>query len=232
MIIPTKNGLPAPKLGEWSKALAPVVDSGKFVDLSTYLNWRESEGAVIYPQPHNVFASLKTVSPNEVRIVILGQDPYHGPGQAHGLAFSVQPGCDIPPSLRNMYKELEADLGHVPPAHGYLQSWADQGVLLLNSLLTVEKSKPLAHKGKGWEVFTDAVIEHVSRESPPCVFMLWGNPARKKKSLIDTDRHLVIESVHPSPLSATRGFFGSRPFSRANEWLTRQGRQAIDWKVE
>lgn len=232
MIIPTSSGLPKPRLGEWSDALSHVVDTGRFVDLATYLNWRASEGAEIYPEPHNIFAALKSVDPMEVRVVILGQDPYHGPGQAHGLAFSVQKGCDIPPSLRNMYAELQSDLGHEPPRHGYLQSWADQGVLLLNTLLTVEKSRPLAHKGKGWEIFTDAVISHVSDHSPPCVFMLWGNPARKKKTLIDTRRHLVIESVHPSPLSATRGFFGSRPFSQANEWLSRHGREPIDWKVE
>ena len=232
MIIPTSSGIPNPRMGKWEEPLKQSIHAGRFVDLATYLNWRESEGAVIYPQPHNVFAALKSVDPEEVRVVILGQDPYHGPGQAHGLAFSVQKGCEIPPSLRNMYKELEDDLGHSPPAHGYLQSWADQGVLLLNTLLTVEQSKPLAHKGKGWEAFTDAVISHVSDNSPPSVFMLWGNPARKKKDLIDTGRHHVIESVHPSPLSATRGFFGSRPFSRANEWLSRQGREPVDWKVE
>lgn len=232
MIIPTSEGLPRPHVGEWGKDLAPAVDSARFADLTTYLNWRESEGATIYPAPHDIFAALKSVSPRDVKIVILGQDPYHGPGQAHGLAFSVQKGCDIPPSLRNMYAELETDLGVSPPEHGYLQSWTDQGVLLLNTLLTVEKSTPLAHKGKGWEGFTDAVIEAASRIAPPSVFMLWGNPARKKKALIDTERHLVIESVHPSPLSATRGFFGSRPFSRANEWLARQGREPIDWKVE
>lgn len=232
MIIPTDAGLPEPLLGEWSEPLKEIIHTGRFVDLTTYLNWRASEGAQIYPAPHNVFAALKSVDPQDVRVVILGQDPYHGPGQAHGLAFSVQMGCDIPPSLRNIYAELKDDLGHEAPTHGYLQSWADQGVLLLNTLLTVEKATPLAHKGKGWEAFTDAVISHVSRHSPPSVFILWGNPARKKKELIDADRHHIIESVHPSPLSASRGFLGSRPFSKANDWLSRHGREPVDWKVQ
>lgn len=232
MIIPTEHGLPSPKLGGWNSLLKKEIHEGSFVDLVTYLNWRSAQDVEIYPEPHNIFAALKSVDPEDVRVVILGQDPYHGPGQAHGLSFSVQPACDIPPSLKNIYKEMEGDLGITPPRHGYLQGWADQGVLLLNTLLTVEQSTPMAHKGKGWEPFTDAIIKKVSDHAKPCVFILWGNPARKKRALINTARHHIIESAHPSPLSATRGFFGSKPFSRTNEWLSRHGRGKIDWKVD
>lgn len=164
-------------------------------------------------------------------MVILGQDPYHGSGQAHGLCFSVRPGVRIPPSLVNIYKELEADLGIPPARHGFLESWAKQGVLLLNSVLTVEESQAASHQGKGWERFTDAVIRKVNDECDGVVFMLWGSYAQKKAAFVDTERHLVLKSVHPSPLSAHNGFLGCRHFSKANAYLTEQGREPIDWSL-
>ena len=229
MIIPTKQGLPAPDLGSWEKHLTEAIQAPKMCDLATHLSWKAEGGTTIYPPADDIFAALQLTDIDAVKVVILGQDPYHGPGQAHGLAFSVQKGQDIPPSLRNIYQELLSDLGIETPEHGNLKKWANQGVLLLNTLLTVEESKPLAHKGKGWEDFTDAVISAVSKHSPPTVFILWGNPARKKAALIDSSRHHIIESVHPSPLSASRGFFGSRPFSRTNAWLKNQDRDPVDW---
>lgn len=231
MIIPTRQGLPCPDLGEWTPHLTKVLHDPKIVDLATFLNWRsEQPGTEIYPRQQDVFRALIATPPGAVKAVILGQDPYHGPGQAHGLAFSVSKGIPIPPSLENIRRELAADLGIDPPPHGDLSGWAEQGVLLLNTLLTVERGKPLAHKGKGWETFTDAVIRKASELAPPSVFMLWGSPARKKRELVDVSRHMVIEEVHPSPLSAHRGFLGSRPFSAANEFLESNFRTAIDWK--
>lgn len=229
MIIPTKQGLPAPDLGGWENYLKNAIQAPKMCDLATHLAWKAEGGTTIYPPASDVFAALQLTDIDAVKVVILGQDPYHGPGQAHGLAFSVQKGQAIPPSLRNIYQEMRTDLRIETPDHGNLKKWAEQGVLLLNTLLTVEESKPLAHKGKGWEDFTDAVISAVSEHSPPSVFILWGNPARKKAALIDNERHHIIESVHPSPLSANRGFLGSKPFSQANAWLESQGRQPVDW---
>lgn len=232
MIIPTNNGLPDPDLGKWRPHLRHVLHEPKFCDLATYLSWRESlDDVEIYPPAENVFNALHSTPPESVKVVILGQDPYHGEGQAHGLSFSVQKGQKIPPSLKNIYQEMKDDLGVVPPDHGYLQSWANEGVLLLNTLLTVEKSSPMAHKGKGWEIFTDAVIKAVSDTSETSVFILWGDPSRKKKKLIDAGKHLIIEGPHPSPLSAYRGFFGSKPFSKANKWLESHGRTPIEWKI-
>jgi uracil-DNA glycosylase len=164
-------------------------------------------------------------------VLILGQDPYHGPGQAHGLAFSVKPGVKPPPSLVNVFKELRSDLGVPEPKDGYLEPWAKQGVLLLNAVLTVREGQANAHEGHGWEGFTDAVIRAVSAKQEPVVFLLWGSYAQKKEALIDTERHVVLEAPHPSPLSAKRGFFGSRPFSRANEALEARGREPIDWRL-
>lgn len=215
----------------WAEKLGPVFASSKMKDLSTFLRNRQECGAKIYPPMRSIFAALDQVPPDKVKVVILGQDPYHGPGQAHGLSFSVQDGIRTPPSLQNMYKELKSDLGILIPASGNLTRWAKQGVLLLNALLTVEDGTPLAHKGKGWEQFTDAVIAEVSASPKPTVFILWGAYAQKKGAGIDENHHLVIRSVHPSPLSATRGFFGSKPFSRANNYLEEHGRGVIDWRL-
>lgn len=217
---------------EWRKALSGAFASPTMERLSSFLRERKAGGAEIYPPNGDIFAALDAVAPHEVKVAILGQDPYHGPGQAHGLSFSVQPGIAVPPSLVNIHRELHSDLGIDIPTHGSLIRWAQQGVLLLNSLLTVERGSPLAHKGKGWEQFTDAVVEHVAASEVPTVFMLWGAHAQKKGRGIDEKRHLVIRTVHPSPLSAHRGFFGSRPFSRANEFLVRNGRAPINWQLD
>ncbi len=185
----------------------------------------------VFPPDSEVFAALHLTSYTDTRVVILGQDPYHGPRQAHGLCFSVQRGVPIPPSLFNIYKELQSDLGIAPPAHGNLESWARQGVLLLNTTLTVRAGQAASHHGHGWETFTDEVLRIVNKKPQRVVFLLWGANARKKKSLIDLSRHVVIESAHPSPLSAHNGFFGSRPFSRTNTALVEAGLQPIDWTL-
>ena len=185
----------------------------------------------VYPPDDEVFAALHLTPFADTRVVILGQDPYHGPGQAHGLCFSVRDGVAIPPSLANIHKELHTDLGLAIPAHGNLERWARQGVLLLNTTLTVRAGQAASHHGKGWELFTDEVLKAVNGKSQRVVFILWGSNARKKKSLLDLSRHVVIESAHPSPLSAHNGFFGSRPFSRANAFLEESGRGAVDWRI-
>jgi uracil-DNA glycosylase len=185
----------------------------------------------VYPAPDEVFAALHLTPYAAVKVLILGQDPYHGPGQAHGLCFSVRPGVPLPPSLQNVLKELQADLDIDPPGHGCLEAWARQGVLLLNATLTVRARQAASHQGKGWETFTDAVIRAVNAKPERVVFILWGASARKKRALIDTARHVVIESAHPSPLSAHNGFFGSRPFSRANAALEDAGREPVDWRI-
>ena len=185
----------------------------------------------VYPPHDDVFAALHLTPYADVKVLILGQDPYHGPGQAHGLCFSVRPGVAIPPSLVNIYKELESDLGLAPPDHGSLEAWARQGVLLLNTSLTVRAHQAASHQGQGWETFTDEVIRAVNDKPDRVVFMLWGAAARRKKAFVDTSRHVVIESPHPSPLSAHRGFLGSRPFSRANEALVAAGREPVDWQL-
>ena len=191
----------------------------------------ERARATVYPPEPEVFAALHLTPYASTRVVILGQDPYHGPGQAHGLCFSVRRGVKVPPSLQNIYAELQADLGITPPPHGNLQAWAEQGVLLLNTCLTVRGGAAGSHHGKGWETFTDEVLRVVNTKPDPVVFVLWGAPARKKKALIDTTRHHVVESAHPSPLSAHNGFFGSRPFSRVNAFLEADGLAPIDWHV-
>jgi uracil-DNA glycosylase len=191
----------------------------------------ERERHVVFPPHDEVFAALHLTSFAATRVVILGQDPYHGSGQAHGLCFSVRRGVPIPPSLRNMHKELQQDLGCPTPSHGNLEHWARQGVLLLNTTLTVREGEAASHQGRGWETFTDEVISAVDAKSSRVVFLLWGAASRKKKSLIDTDRHTVIESAHPSPLSAHNGFLGSRPFSRANQALRESGQEPIDWAI-
>ena len=191
----------------------------------------EYRSRAIFPPMGDIFNAFKFCAYEDVKVVILGQDPYHGDGQAHGLAFSVKKGVEIPPSLKNIYKELESDLAIEPPCHGCLESWAKQGVFLLNTALTVRKGQPLSHRGKGWETFTDHVISLLSEREKPMVFLLWGSNARSKKSLIDSSRHLVLEAPHPSPLSAFAGFFGCKHFSKANAFLARQG-ERVDWRID
>ncbi|MCR6663164.1 MAG: uracil-DNA glycosylase [Luteimonas sp.] len=199
--------------------------------LSAFLRERKASGARIYPPMAQVFAAFDATPFDAVKVVILGQDPYHGPGQAHGLCFSVRPGVPVPPSLQNMYKEIQRDLGLPPPGHGYLMPWARQGVLLLNAVLTVEDGRAGAHQGKGWEGFTDHVVDVLNREREGLVFMLWGSYAQKKGGIVDPRRHRVLKTTHPSPLSAHRGFLGSGHFSAANTYLIRQGLAPIDWSL-
>ena len=187
---------------------------------------------VVYPPSDEIFTAFNLTPLSKVKVVILGQDPYHEPGQAHGLSFSVKPGVEIPPSLVNIYKELHEDLGCYIPDNGYLVKWAKQGVLMLNTLLTVRAHQAFSHKGIGWEQFTDAAIEALARQDRPMVFILWGRPAQSKKPMIYNSKHLILESAHPSPLSAYRGFFGSRPFSRTNEYLKENGLAPIDWQIK
>lgn len=218
----------------WRPALDGVMQSRAVRTLGGFLQAQEAAGKTIYPPRGTQLAALELTPCDAVKVVILGQDPYHGPGQAHGLAFSVPHGMKVPPSLVNIYKELETDLGIPRPAHGNLEAWARQGVLLLNNALTVEAGLAGSHQNRGWEDFTDAIVAEVARGSAPTVFVLWGSHAHKKAARIAglaDPRHLVLRSVHPSPLSAHAGFFGSRPFSRANAFLEAQGRSAVDWRV-
>jgi uracil-DNA glycosylase len=200
-------------------------------EVATRLDQLVALGNHILPPAPDVFTALALTSPEAVRVVILGQDPYPTPGDAHGLAFSVRPGVPIPRSLRNIFKELETDLGLPSPVSGSLLPWAKQGVLLLNSCLTVEAGAAGAHRGLGWERLSEEAVRHVSANVPAAVFVLWGADAQKKRVLIDEAKHLVIATAHPSPLSARRGFFGSRPFSRANAWLAEKGRAAVEWRL-
>ena len=199
--------------------------------LRAFLKQEKARGKQIYPPGELIFNALNSTPFDKVKVVILGQDPYHGPGQAHGLCFSVLPGVAIPPSLVNIYKEIEADLGIPPAGHGCLQSWADQGVLLLNAVLTVEQFRAASHQGKGWERFTDRVVAELNDNREHLVFMLWGSYAQKKGQIIDRYRHLVLQSTHPSPLSAHRGFLGCRHFSKANDYLIKTGQGPIDWQL-
>jgi uracil-DNA glycosylase len=214
----------------WLAPLQREFDSPYMADLRAFLLAEKAAGKRIFPKGSDWFRALDLTPPESVRVVILGQDPYHGEGQAHGLCFSVQPGVKVPPSLVNIYKELKSDLGIDPPGHGFLEHWANQGVLLLNNCLTVEMGLAASHKGRGWERFTDAVVAQVNALPDPVVFMLWGSHAQKKAASVDP-RHLVLKSVHPSPLSAHGGFFGSRPFSQANAFLKANGRGEIDWAL-
>lgn len=214
----------------WLPMLAVEVDQPYYQKLDSFLA-EERRAYTVFPPESDVFNALRLTAPDQTRVLILGQDPYHDVGQAHGLAFSVLPGVKPPPSLANILRELHNDLGCRIPNNGYLVPWAEQGVLLLNAVLTVRAHQPNSHKNKGWETFTDAVISQVSAQASPVVFVLWGNYAQKKVPLIDSDRHTIIEGVHPSPLSARNGFFGSRPFSRINEALRRAGRKPIDWQL-
>lgn len=218
--------LPLP--GGWQKILGAETEKPYFAKLRAFVD-AERERGEVYPPEDEVFTALRLTPYDRVRVLILGQDPYHGPGQAHGLAFSVRPGVRPPPSLVNMLKELRDDLGCPIPGHGSLTAWAEQGVLLLNAVLTVRDGEPNSHKGKGWETFTDAVIHAVGVRDRPAVFVLWGGYAAKKETLIDTARHVVLKSAHPSPLSARRGFFGSRPYSRIDDALREMGDDPIDW---
>lgn len=215
---------------DWNPLLRHQFDEPYWGELQGFVATERATGPV-YPPPDQVFAALHLTPFASVRVVILGQDPYHGPGQAHGLAFSVRPGVPPPPSLANIFRELETDLGMPPPNHGSLRSWAEQGVLLLNATLTVRGGAAGSHQRKGWEIFTDEVLRVVNDKPETVVFLLWGSMARSKKPLIDTSRHVIIESPHPSPLSAHRGFFGSRPFSRTNHALVAAGREPIDWSL-
>ena len=215
----------------WKEALTPEFESPYMQQLKSFLVEEKQRRKVIFPRGSEYFRALDLTPLDEVQVVILGQDPYHGIGQAHGLCFSVRPGVRIPPSLVNIYKELETDLGIPPARHGFLESWAKQGVLLLNSVLTVEESQAASHQGKGWERFTDAVIRKVNDECDGVVFMLWGSYAQKKAAFVDTERHLVLKSVHPSPLSAHNGFLGCRHFSKANAYLAEHGREPIEWAL-
>ena len=220
------------RLGDsWKAALSDEFDRPYMHDLKAFLQREKAGGKHIFPKGAEYFRALDLTPLDHVRVVILGQDPYHGSGQAHGLCFSVQPGVRVPPSLVNIYKEMQSDLGIPPARHGFLEHWARQGVLLLNSVLTVEEARAASHQGKGWETFTDAVIRAVNLDCEHVVFMLWGAYAQKKAAFVDRARHLVLMAPHPSPLSAHNGFFGCRHFSQANDYLVTQGRNAIDWKL-
>ncbi|MEM5016418.1 uracil-DNA glycosylase [Metabacillus indicus] len=215
----------------WWQWLKPEFEKSYYAKLREFLK-DEYASETVYPPMDDIFHALDATSYENVKAVILGQDPYHGPNQAHGLSFSVQKGVKQPPSLRNIFLELKDDLGREPPDHGCLEKWADQGVLLLNTVLTVRKGQAASHKGQGWETFTDRIIELLNEREQPVVFILWGKHAAAKKELIDENRHVIIESPHPSPFSARRGFFGSKPFSKTNEALRKLGRDEIDWEIE
>jgi len=215
----------------WWQWLKPEFEKSYYAILREFLK-DEYASETVYPPMNDIFHALDVTSYENVKAVILGQDPYHGPNQAHGLSFSVQKGVKLPPSLRNIFLELKDDLGYEPPDHGSLEKWADQGVLLLNTVLTVRNGQAASHKGQGWETFTDRIIELLNEREQPVVFILWGKHAAAKKELIDENRHVIIESPHPSPFSARRGFFGSKPFSKTNEALRKLGREEIDWEIE
>lgn len=215
----------------WKKFLQNEFEAEYMQKLRQFLLLEKSQGKQIYPAGTEIFNALNATDFDSVKVVILGQDPYHGPEQAHGLCFSVKPGVKIPPSLLNIYKELASDTSFSPPQHGCLDYWAQQGVLLLNSVLTVQAGNAASHQGKGWESFTDRIIEVLNLNSSGVVFLLWGSYAQKKGAIIDREKHLVLQSVHPSPLSAHRGFFGNHHFSKANDYLVSQGKTAIDWQL-
>lgn len=218
--------------GSWKDLLADEFDESYMKELSAFLRQEVAAGKTIYPSSSEYFQTLNSTPFDKVSVVILGQDPYHGPGQAHGLCFSVRPGVPVPPSLLNIYKELEKDIpGFARPNHGYLQTWADNGVLLLNNVLTVEDGKAGSHQNRGWEKFTNAIVDHLNRERKNLVFMLWGSHAQKKGGNVDPKRHLVLKAPHPSPLSAHRGFLGCRHFSLANAYLKEHKCAPIDWTL-
>ena len=215
----------------WKARVGDYLNRPDMERLSEFLRADLRAGKTIYPPPRHIFAALDTTPFDQVKVVILGQDPYHGPGQAHGLCFSVLPGVAPPPSLLNIFAEIQRDLGIPRPDHGCLLPWARQGVLLLNAVLTVERGRAGSHQGKGWEGFTDAIVDHLNREREGLVFLLWGSPAQAKGRLVDTRRHRVLKAPHPSPLSAHRGFIGCGHFSSTNQWLKDHEQAEIDWRL-
>ncbi|WP_303000655.1 uracil-DNA glycosylase [uncultured Eubacterium sp.] len=216
---------------DWLEPLSSEFRKGYYSQLYNFVKDEYSK-TVVYPPAEDIFNAFHFTPLKDVKVLLLGQDPYHNEHQAHGLSFSVQPGQDIPPSLVNIYKELHDDLGCYIPNNGYLKKWADQGVLLLNTVLTVRAHQANSHQGHGWEQFTDAVIQAVNAQDRPIVYMLWGAPARRKKAMLTNPKHLILEAPHPSPLSAYRGFFGCKHFSKANEFLKASGLETIDWQIE
>lgn len=216
---------------DWAEYLDTEFNKEYYGNLREFLK-KEYKTYTIYPDMHDIYNALHYTPFKNVKVVILGQDPYHGPDQAHGLSFSVKPEVEIPPSLKNIYKELQTDLGCRIPEHGYLVKWAEQGVLLLNNVLTVRKGQAHSHRGQGWEIFTDEVIKRLNDKNKPVVYILWGAAAQKKQALIDKAKHYIIKSPHPSPLSAHRGFFGSKPFSKTNQILEDNSLNPIDWQLD
>ena len=215
---------------DWDEILSEEFEKDYYQKLRSFLD-EEYKNKTIYPLAQNIYNALRLTTYKDTKVVILGQDPYHEPNQAHGLAFSVNKGVNIPPSLINIYKELHDDIGCAIPNHGYLVSWAKQGVLLLNTVLTVIAHQANSHKNKGWELLTDTIIQKLNDKQEPLVFILWGSNARSKKQYITNPKHLIIESVHPSPLSAYNGFFGSKPFSKTNDFLIKNNLKPIDWEI-
>ena len=219
----------APKFtNDWKMLLDPEFEKEYYKQLHNFLA-QEYRSRTIYPDMYEIFSTLQCTAYSDVKVVILGQDPYHGPGQAHGFSFSVKPGIDIPPSLQNIYKELASDLGCYIPKTGYLKKWADQGVLMLNAVLTVREHEAASHAGRGWETFTDAVVRAINERKEGVVYMLWGNYAQRKGAIADPQRNCILKAVHPSPLSVYRGFFGCKHFSRANDYLRSVGKEPIVW---
>ncbi len=216
--------------GEWKSLLEKEASKDYYIRLMDFLD-HEYASSSVYPQKEAIFSAFQMTSYEDVKVVIIGQDPYHGKDQAHGMSFSVQKGMRVPPSLKNIYKELQEDLGIAPVQHGFLMEWAVQGVLLLNTVLTVREREPNSHKGKGWERFTDEVIQMLNVREKPVIFLLWGKHAEQKEDMITNSHHYIIKSPHPSPFSARKGFFGSRPFSKVNDILAEMGEEAIDWRL-
>jgi len=216
----------------WLGELKDEFSKPYILELDGFLEKRKAEGAIIFPKQENIFRALDLTSFEDIKVVILGQDPYHGDNQAHGLSFSVQEGIKQPPSLKNIYKELNSDLGYHIPTTGFLEPWAKQGILMLNAVLTVEKANPNSHANKGWENFTDKVIKTIAEKRENVVFILWGAYAQKKAALIDESKHYIIQTAHPSPFSARRGFFDSKPFSKTNDYLESTNQKPIDWKIQ
>lgn len=216
--------------GEWEKALEGEFSKDYYRKLFLFIREQYSK-VLVFPPADEIFTAFHLTPLDKVKAVIIGQDPYHNVGQAHGLCFSVKPNVEIPPSLQNIYKELHDDLGCTIPNHGYLTSWAEQGVLLLNTVLTVQAHKPMSHRGVGWDEFTDAAIAAVNKQDRPIVFILWGKPAQEKAAMLNNPKHLILKAPHPSPLSAYRGFFGSRPFSQTNAFLEKNGVSPINWQI-
>lgn len=215
---------------DWAEKISAEYKKPYYRELFNFIK-EEYSKVVVYPPSDDIFNAMHLTPLSKVKCVIIGQDPYHEPGQAHGLCFSVKPDIKVPPSLENIYKELHDDIGFSIPNHGYLEEWAKQGVLLLNTVLTVQAHRAFSHRGKGWEQFTDAIIRTVNEEDRPIVFLLWGKPAQEKKALLNNPKHLILEAPHPSPLSAYRGFFGCKHFSKANDFLMKNGETPIDWTL-